>query len=227
MVFFPGLNFEAKQAVSKAYLKEARECVSPEDGKKLIEKFKRLSDTDPYKSLYLGIVYHNLSSPQFENFLNKALEYTRKAVEMTKNPLASAYYGSTLTIQAGIYYKKGDMMGAMNKLQKGIEIIDKAVLLDTDNIELRVLRILNSYRISSASPINRFAIVKKDLALLKQKYQSLLPQLKSFYNLYSGLMALKDNNTNLAMGCFEQAIKWAPQSIYAKIAKRHIHELEQ
>jgi hypothetical protein len=76
---------------------------------------RKLSDSNPYKSLYLGIVYHNLSSPKNEDYLNKTLEFTRTAVEETKAPLASGYYGGTLTIQAGAYYEKGDMMGAMSK----------------------------------------------------------------------------------------------------------------
>jgi tetratricopeptide (TPR) repeat protein len=227
MVFLLGPEIAAEQSVSKVYLKEARECGSLEDGKKLITKYEKLSDSNPYKSLYLGIVYHNLSSPKNEDYLNKALEFTRRAVGKTKNPLASGYYGSTLTIQAGAYYEKGDMMGAMSKLTEGIEKMDKAVEQDPDNIDLRMLRILNSYALSGASPINRFNIIKKDLAFLKQKYQSLSSLLKSFYNLYSGLMALKDNNTDQAVAYFEQAIKCAPRSSYAKLAKRRIDGLNK
>lgn len=217
----------AEESVSKVYLKEAQDCVSLEMGKKLITKYEKLGDSNSYKSLYLGIVYHNLSSPKNEDYLNKALEFTRRAVEKTKNPLASGYYGSSVTIQAGAYYEKGDMMGAMSKLQEGIEIIDKAVEQGPDNIDLRVLRILNSYGISSASPINRFDIIKKDLAFLKQKYETLSSQFKSFYNLYSGIAALKDNNTDQAVAYFEQAIKCASQSSYAKRAKRCIDQLDK
>jgi tetratricopeptide (TPR) repeat protein len=227
MVFLLGPEIAAEQSVAKVYLKEAQDCVSLEDGKKLITKYEKLSDSNSYKYLYLGIVYHNLSSPKNENHLNKALEFTRTAVEKTKNPLASGYYGSSLTIQAGAYYEKGDMMGAMSKLEEGIKIMDKAVEQGPDNIDLRVLRILNSYGISSASPINRFDIIKKDLAFLKQKYETLSSQFKSFYNLYSGIAALKNNNPDQAVACFEKAIKCAPQSRYAKIAKRRIDRLEQ
>jgi tetratricopeptide (TPR) repeat protein len=227
MVFLLGPEIAAEQSVSKVYLKEARDCASLEDGKKLIIKYEKLNDSNPYKSLYLGIVYHNLSSPKNEDYLNKALEFTRSAVEKTKYPLASGYYGSTLTIQAGAYYEKGDMMGAMSKLTEGIEIMDKAVEQDPGNIDLRMLRILNSYALSGASPINRFDIIKKDLSFLKQKYQSLSPPLKSFYNLYSGLVVLRDNNTDQAAAYFEKAIKCAPQSRYAKTAKRRIHRLDK
>ncbi len=220
MLMLMVLNTAAAVAQSTAHIEDAQNCWAMERGKNLIAKYEKLDD--PFKGLYMGIVYHNLAVNNNKTALAKALELTKKAVETTKHPLASGYYGSALTIQAGEFYEDGDMMNAMEKLQDGIAVMDDAVKQGPGNMGLRILRIENSLGLSNASPINRFDKIKEDLGFLKQRYETLPSRLKSFYHLYSGFTAKNDNNGDEAMISFEKAVKCSPQSGYAKTAKREI-----
>jgi tetratricopeptide (TPR) repeat protein len=210
---------------SQDMIREAAACSSEEAAKPLIAKYQKLGD--PHKHLYIGIVYHNLSGTGNLQYLDKALEYLKKAVDTGGSATANGYYGSTMTIQAGKFFQEGDMQGAMQNLENGLQLLDKAVTTEPGNITLRVLRIENSYGISKSSPVNRFDKIDEDLGVLEKHYKALPVQLKSFFHLFSGLSALEKNKTDQAVTCFEKAIRTAPKSYYAGIAKKNIRKLEQ
>ncbi len=210
---------------SKKILKEAQECSSEVLAKKLIAKYKKLND--PYKQLYQGIVFHNLSANGYIKYIQKAIENTKTAYDKTKYPLALGYLGSTITLQANQYYEKNDLMSALTKLDEGIKMIDKAVEEGKEDIDLRFLRINHSVGISAASPINRYDKVKEDLDFFKSKYKTLSNELKSMFHFYSGLIAKKENNYKAALSSFKKAIQCSPRSYYAISAKKSIKELEK
>lgn len=177
---------------------------------------------DPNKDLILGIIYHNLATAGQDQQLSKALKYTDDAFKKTKNPLAQAYYGSAITLEANVAYKKGDVATASAKLDQGSKIIDLAVQSSPNDIGIRMLRINNAISISEASPFNRYDVIRTDLAFMKTKLGSLPTDVKACYYYMSGKVAVKDKKIDDAIVFFEAAVKSAPTSVYAAQARKQL-----
>ncbi len=217
------LGLQGEAAVSQQTAWEAFRCESEVQAKKLLPKYEALKSPDKY--LYMGIVYHNLGASN-ESYIEKAVEMTKKAMDETQSPLAQGYYGSSLNIKSGVAFKKGDMGGAMQWLEQGMRNLDEAVTKSPENTLLRVVRIINSYEITRASPFNRMDLVKKDLEALKSKKSSLDKNIKSIYHLFNGLAALMENRGDDGAAELEKAVKSAPKSGWAARARRELKKLE-
>lgn len=211
-------------SLDRKQLKEAQTTASLESAQGLIKKYEKAAKADHV--FYLGIVYHNIASTGKKGFTKKALETTKAAKEKTGHPLAAGYYGSALTLKAGEQANSGDLMGAMNNLQKGLAEIDKAVKTAPSDMDLRLLRLENSIGVSLGSPLDRTPQIKEDLGTLSKNIKTLSPDQRSLYHLCAALEAKRKMKPTDALVHLENAIKAAPKSPYAARAKKLLQKLE-
>ncbi len=188
---------------------------------------REITKTNKDVDLYVGIVYHNLTRLNPEKYIDKALRCLEAAYNNSKAPLALAYYGSALTLQAGIYADEGDIFKATALLEKGINFIDEAVGHAPDLSDLRFLRLVNSVALSEASPLNRMDMAKQDLSVLESRYNSFNARQKAVFRLYQAKIAIFDGRIEDALGSLEQSIRECPHSDIAKQAEALLAEWEE
>jgi tetratricopeptide (TPR) repeat protein len=188
---------------------------------------KELKAAGKQVDLYIGIVYHNLSMSNPEKYASLALIHLEAAYENGNSNLALGYWGSALTIRAGIAAAGGDIGNAMTDLELGVQKIDAALANDASNITLRFLRIINSIELKESSPLNRLDLAKEDIRYLKTHYDTFVDSYKSLYKLCEGKLALAENRIQDALSCLEQAIQLNPQSAAAREAQAILLEWEE
>jgi tetratricopeptide (TPR) repeat protein len=188
---------------------------------------QELKTTGKQVDLYVGIVYHNLAVDCPEKYVDLAITHLKAAYEIGKNNLALAYWGSALTIRAGMAAARKDLVSAAADLEQGVQKIDAALTNDAANIALRFLRIINSIKLKKNSPLNRLPLAKEDMRYLEAKYSVFNNSSKSLYKLCEGKIALAENRIQDALSCLEQAIQLNPQSAAAREAQAILAELEE
>lgn len=215
-----GIIFSQDQDV----LDRAQSVSSKQD----LEQLKKMTETrDSINSnLYMGIAYHNLSQSD-PDFVDQSIELLEESWKENELPLALAYLGSAVTIRAGIAAESGDLLAAMADLSAGIKKIDKAVILDPDSLNIRVLRIVNSISLSKSSPVSREKEIEEDLDCLFVQLAELDNETQSLYWFYTGDFALTQNRWDDAFFALEKAIQTAPLSSYAQTAEQLLWELEE
>jgi tetratricopeptide (TPR) repeat protein len=188
---------------------------------------KELKAAGKQADLYAGLVYHNLALNCPEKYVDLAITHLKAAYENGNSNLALGYWGSALTIRAGIAAAGGDIGNAMTDLEQGVQKIDAALTNDTANITLRFLRIINSIKLKKNSPLDRLELAKEDMRYLQTYYGKFNNSSKSLYKLCEGKIALAENRIQDALSCLEQAIKLCPQSATAREAQAVLAELEE
>lgn len=89
--------------------------------------------------------YHNLGVDGDKEAVKKAYELGKKMYEAdSKNHLVQAYYGSATSLLGRDAIDPGERM---KLAMQGLKILDNAVLQDSQNIDIRVLRAYVSYRL--------------------------------------------------------------------------------
>ena len=137
-------------------------------------------------------------------------------------PLAKGYYGSLLTLESAGHARRNSMLRATSLLDEGIALIDEAVRAAPDLVELRILRMINSYELSSHSPFDRYGIMKTDLDWLEARRNQLTPEPRGILELYKGLYCLKNRRIAAALDAFEACIRVSPGSQEAREAERQL-----
>ena len=137
-------------------------------------------------------------------------------------PLAKGYYGSLLTLESAGHARRNSMLRATSLLDEGIALIDEAVRAAPDLAELRILRMINSYELSSHSPFDRYGIMKTDLDWLEARRNQLTPEPRGILELYKGLYCLKNRRIAAALDAFEACIRVSPGSQEAREAERQL-----
>jgi hypothetical protein len=137
-------------------------------------------------------------------------------------PLALAYHGSVLTLEASLAKRKGSLMKALSLIDEGTKEIDSAIALDPGNIELRALRIENSVSLVEASPVDRKPEAAQDIAYLRTRWAELGPEKRALVELDSGRLALADRRLGDANAFWRKAVREAPYSDAAARAKKLI-----
>ena len=137
-------------------------------------------------------------------------------------PLALAYHGSALTLEASLAKKKGSLMKALSLIDEGTKEIDSAMALDPGDIELRALRMENSVSLVEASPVDRKPEAEADIAYLRTRWAELGSEKKALVELDSGRLALAGRRLGDANGFWRKAVREAPDSDAAARAKKLI-----
>ena len=169
-----------------------------------------------------GIELHNLSRSAEEEESDAMIDESLAILEpfIKQDSLACAYYGSALTIKAGNYAKKSPVKALMN-LKKGSKLIDEAVKKDSNNIELRILRLENGIDVSRGSPVKRYNVIREDVDyfIAQEKVGLLGDELKAEVYLFCGHYYLDSKDSDNARKYFELAYNASPDSKFGKDAK--------
>jgi tetratricopeptide (TPR) repeat protein len=177
--------------------------------------------------LCLGIIYHNLALDNPEKYINEALTCLEEAYSTTGSPIALAYYGSAFTILASLNESQDDLVSSLNNLEKGSGMIDDAVKMAPDIIDIRFLRLINAVIVSESSPLDRYEKAMEDILYLKERQQMLGQLSMARLYLYEGLVAVHNHRIEYALTCFEKAIREAPGTLTAMEAENNLFLWEE
>lgn len=167
-----------------------------------------------------GIRFHNLAETNPSENIEQGKKILFPLIE--KNSLAKGYYGSLITLEAGMYEAEKNVLKAVQYLEKGTVMLDEAVDSSPDIIDLRFLRMINSYELSNKSPMNRYKIMKTDIDFLELARANLNSSLAGLLDLYSGLYLLKARKLGPAIDAFECCIEVSPGSPEAEEAQKQL-----
>ncbi len=181
-----------------------------------IESEIRPASPDIQKFKMLGIAYHNLATLKEKDASRKAVEYLQKAWVLSPNDgEVQAYLGSAITMTGRDSWNVLTKIGTVNK---GIRIIDDAVVSMPDSIVVRMVRAKNSLDIPDF--FKRKEISKKDFqyleVLITKASVNVDPDIKAeiFYQL--GMFCRRGNNDLMAKEYFKKAINASPDSRWGK-----------
>lgn len=175
--------------------------------------------------LQKAIVLHD--SAALESNVEKALacqELLKPYIE--KDAVCRAYYGSAITIEAS-FYEKSNPIKALSLLDKGSGFIDSAVLMDSDNSVLRIIRLSNGIGVSSSSPLKRYSIIKNDVAWFEKNGIDFGKDenAKLFYNI--ALYYLAANNVDKALSALDDCIATKSSDPVVKQAQALLRRYEE
>lgn len=167
-----------------------------------------------------GIALHDAAHLEPAKNIERGKEILGSLME--SSPVAKAYYGSLVTIEAGEYAKKKDGIKALSLLGKGTDLIDEAVSEDPENPDIRFLRMINSYEVSEGSPVNRYKAMKKDVDWLDERKRTFDANWQGTIELYKGLYLAKARKIDDALAAFDACIAVSPGSPEAALAGKQI-----
>lgn len=166
----------------------------------------------------LGVYYHDLgvagdhqSVEQGEKFLKKVLSLD------TTNAYATGYYGSILSLKA----RDAKMPWTKIKYAKqGFEQLDKSIQMNPDDLDVRLIRAMNSYQVPKIMKRLPLSLEDFDFIIKHKTFESWTADHRAFVYLHFGKALEKDDQHEKAREFFELAIKEAPASKSAQEAKR-------
>ena len=179
----------------------------------------------PEDSLKAGLEYYVLAQEDPEGYLERAKEILGPLSETL--PLAKAYYGCLRTIEAGVYADKKRLIKAMSLLKEGASLMDEAVLSAPDLVKIRFIRLVNSYDVSSSSPINRDKTMKEDLLWLEAREDRLVSKDRGTFQLYKGLYHQRIRRPLEARAAFQAGVNVSPGPPEAAEAETRLAALEK
>lgn len=167
-----------------------------------------------------GIRYHDLAEASPEGNVEKGLALLRPLAG--KYPLAKGYYGSLLTLDAGRLEEENEVIKAMELLDEGTTLLDEAVAEGPETVDIRFLRMINSYELSNQSPLNRYPTMKADIDWLDSQRSRLNANEIALLELYRGLYLIKARRLNDAIAAFESCVAASPDSAEAESARKQL-----
>lgn len=209
---------------AESTLKRARNISSSEEGTLFLEEWDsgRIHSED---GLPLGIALHQLSQWEPELYGERALGI----LEGIDKAEALAYHGSTLTLLASLE-EKDSPLKALKYLDKGSKEIDRAVTMEPENLNLRILRLCNAVEVSLSSPMDRFETASADREMILDwldKAEDLKPEECASYWYYLGELELGLSRWDQALDCFYRVCEEAPLSLWAERAEDQLFLLEE
>lgn len=172
------------------------------------------------EALNRGIAFHDAAMlqpiPNIENGKKELFPL------IGANPLAKAYYGSLITLEAGEVYKAGDEIKSASLLVEGTRHIDEAIVSAPDNEDLRFIRLVGSYEISASSPMNRYKEMKADLDWFDARQGSLSRDGQATVELYRGYYLIKAKRLDAALDAFDACVGLSPKSEVAAMARKQL-----
>jgi len=178
--------------------------------------------------LELGRYWHNIGGmKENKEAVIKAEYYLKRLIELDKkNGLALVYCGSVKTMKAR------DAVFIWDKIsyvKKGIELMDKAVALEPDDAEIRLVRGANAATMPKI--MGRLSIALTDfkhIEKLNTEEQLNFPDtywLLYYYNY--GLALYNNNKCEEAKVKYKKTIEVDPGSDYAAYARRELKKIEE
>lgn len=175
---------------------------------------------DRAEALERGIAFHDAArlapNPNIEKGKSTLLPL------IGTDPLAKAYYGSLITLEASEAYKEGDEIKSASLLVEGTRHIDEAIVSAPDNPDLRFIRLVGSYEISSSSPMNRYKEMKADLDWFDARMNTLNKEERATVELNRGFYLIKAKRLDDALDAFDLCVSLAPDSDLAAAARKQL-----
>ncbi|MBN1938653.1 MAG: hypothetical protein JW843_03640 [Candidatus Aminicenantes bacterium] len=175
--------------------------------------------------LALGRIYHDRAGLEGQSGAEeKAEKHLRRLLEIDPdNASAMVNMGSVLTIQAG---NLGESMEALDLLNRGFALMDRAVLLAPRNPEIRLVRAVNSLLVPEI--FGRNGLVLGDFEAIQTILAGFGGKMPSdfllTYHFYYGTALAGTARNKEAEDHFKKVIELAPGSSYAAQAKKRLGE---
>ncbi|MDR1948044.1 MAG: hypothetical protein LBQ38_01500 [Spirochaetaceae bacterium] len=168
-----------------------------------------------------GIALHNRAYGD-RRYIAEAQRELKKLADTY--PLAKAYYGSALSMEAQEVSKK-NIFKALALLNDGIKIMDEAVREDPDNKDIRLLRLLNSSMVDENSPISRRRVIGEDVAWFNSVRPVMGNASQALICLYEGRYWLKERNRANALAALNRCITLSPSPGISNSAREYLKKL--
>jgi hypothetical protein len=168
-----------------------------------------------------GIALHNKAYGD-RRYVAEAQRELKKLADTY--PLAKAYYGSALSMEAQELSKK-NIFKALALLNDGMRIMDEAVREDPNNKIIRMLRLLNSSVVDENSPISRRKVLGEDVAWFNSVRPVMNDRFQALICLHEGMYWLRERNKANARTAFNRCIGLAPNSRIGDSAREYIRKL--
>jgi hypothetical protein len=171
----------------------------------------------------LGVAYHNLAVLGINGASRKAVDYLGKLNQLLPDDhVALAYEGSATTM---LGRDSWNILTRIEKVKLGIAQIDAAVLQDSNNIVIRMVRATNSLLLPDR--FGRKAIATQDLTFVVQALETRKdadPQLLSQACYQLAMLDSEPSEKNQRQAWLEKARDAAPASDWGmKAAKALLH----
>jgi len=189
---------------------EARLTANPDDQEALLQ---------------LGIHYHNRGGNGDEKAVQKGVDFLERLLQLNnRNTVAMAYYGSAVTMQGRHTFLPWNKMKYVNE---GIGKLDKAVMLDSTNLRVRMVRGVNSVNLPGF--LNRRPFALRDFAFVVAHLDSSIlgksEQVQTYY--FYGLALREEGRRDEAKRMFEQAATLWPDHVFATRAVEEMKKMAQ
>jgi len=190
---------------------------------KIIGESEKTNSSDKDHLKLMGIAYHNLGVLEVKRAPEKAVEYLEKGYSLFPDDYELlVYLGSAKTMVARDSW---NVVAKVSGVNRGINMMDKAIKKAPNNIPIRMVRGNNSLKLPKF--FNRRPIAKEDFLhvemLIKNSPKHLPLYIDSdtkaevFYQL--GMIFKLEENTSLSGAYFNKAIEIAPHSQWGAKAK--------
>jgi tetratricopeptide (TPR) repeat protein len=168
------------------------------------EKVLKNNSSDKEALKIFGIAYHNLAILEVKDASETSERYLEKATQLSPDDYEIiAYLGSAKTMVARDSW---NFFTKVQNVNKGINIIDRAVSKSPDNITVRMVRAKNS--LSLPKSFNRKNIAMKDLLHIEKLLESSKgyePDFASEVFYHIAMLYKDEGNKDLAKKYFEKA----------------------
>jgi tetratricopeptide (TPR) repeat protein len=197
-----------------------------------LEALESRLKSDPHNTsllLELGRQYHNLAYlGNNERAVEAGQRYLSRLLEVEpENAAGMVYLGSVKTLKARS--SQGRPWEALEFLQEGFTLMDKAVLIAPAHPEVRFIRAVNSVNIPET--FGRLSVALEDFQaldeLVKKNPSCLDRGMLCSGHYFHGLALLKIGDGAEAEKAFRRAVDLDPQSSFADEARNQLSSLEK
>ncbi len=212
------LNFSCP-CNAQVKLKELYHLMEKESLDSIVEKLENndsIDTADIEKLKMLGITYHNLAVLNVKDASRKSVFYLQKVYSLSAlDQEVKAYLGSATTM---LGRDSWNVLAKMSIVNKGIKMMDDALLSSPDSIVARMVRAKNSLDLPDL--FNRKVIAKKDFQYLEKLITKTSLNVDSdmnaeiFYQL--GMFYRQENNDLMAKEYFKKAFNASSDSPWGK-----------
>lgn len=186
-----------------------------------IDSLKTIIKNEPNNiqaKIALGVYYHDLGVAGDSKAVERGIELLEQALAGDpNNAYALGYYGSILSLKA----RDASMPWTKVKYAKqGFEQLDKSIEMNPDDLDVRLIRAMNSYQVPKFMKRLTLSIEDFNFIIKHKTFESWTPDHRAFVYLHFGKALEKDDQPEKAKDFFELAIKEAPGSKSAQDAKK-------
>ncbi len=171
-----------------------------------------------------GIALHNSALTQGEATTAECLNALRPFIE--KSMVARAYYGSAITIQAS-FFAADNPIKSLSLLEEGARYMDSAVAKESENGELRLIRLSNGVEVSRSSPLKRYDVIADDVRWFEEHEPKPSPEERAAIHYTIGLFYQDAGSIEDALDAFEASVATGVDSEATRDARKILRRYEE